>query len=134
MAVKGLNGTARIARKNERITFQKNAVTVDRYGNHMSVWTDYFNCSAYASTYEAKEDGNEVISEERSVAFEVRWCPELSMVTSTGYRIIFHEEAYDIQSVDMMNYQRQAIRFICKREKRRGHDQGNGEQEQNDGA
>ena len=41
MAVKGLNGTARIARKNERITFQKNAVTVDRYGNHMSVWTDY---------------------------------------------------------------------------------------------
>ena len=118
MAVNATRNAARISRKNERITFQKNSVTVDRYGNHINTWTDYFNCSSYASTYEAKEDGNEVISEERSITFEARWCPELSMVTSTGYRIIFHEDAYDIQSVDMMNYQRQAIRFICKREKR----------------
>ena len=26
------------------VTFQKNAVTVDKYGNHKTGWTDYFSC------------------------------------------------------------------------------------------
>ena len=109
---------ARISRRNERITFQENLVTIDRYKNHVSEWSDYFSCYAYADTYQDSEDGNEVISEDRRITFETRYCPELSTVTSTGYRIIFRGEPYNILSVDMMNYQRQTIRFSCKREKR----------------
>ena len=107
-----------VAHKNVRITFQKNSVVVDEYRNHLQEWTDYFSCYAYASTYAAQESGNEVITEERSVTFHVRYCPELARVTSTGYRIIFTDEAYDIESVDMMNYQKEEIRIKCRRLKR----------------
>ena len=57
----------RIARKNERITFQQNEVYSDKYKNRLQQWTDYFTCSAYASTYAAQEDGDVVTSEERSI-------------------------------------------------------------------
>ena len=70
------------------------------------------------STYSANEGGDEVITEERSVIFETRFCPELAEVTSTGYRIMFHGERYNIVSVDTMNYSRKSIRFVCRREKR----------------
>ena len=109
--------TGRIARKNERITFQKNEVYSDKYRNRMQQWTDYFSCSAYANTFAANENGDEVITEERTVSFETRWCPELAAVTSTGWRIVFRDVNYNILSVDQMNYQRQTIRFTCRREK-----------------
>ena len=107
-----------IAAMRVRITFQKNAVTVDKYGNHKNGWTDYFSCWAYASTYTANEDGDVVVSEEESITFQVRYCPELAAVTSTGYRILFHDTVYNIRSVDRMNYQKQEIRFACRKEKR----------------
>lgn len=115
-----------IARFNERITIQKNTVQVDRYGNHTNVWEDYFSCSAYASTYTREEEGDAVVSDERSISFEVRYCSELSDITSTNYRIIFHGDAYNIASVDMMNYQRRTIRLLCRKEKRGGAN-GNGQ-------
>ena len=57
-------------------------------------------------------------AEEKSVTFECRWCPELDAVTSTGFRILFRDEHYNILSVDPMNYQKQAVRFTCRKEKR----------------
>ena len=103
---------------NERITFQKNSVVVDAIGNHKNVWEDYFSCYAYASTYEKAESVSEVTTEERSVAFSCRYCSELACVSSTGYRILFHDEIYNIQSVDMMNYQRKELKFKAAREVR----------------
>ena len=113
-----LTKTARIARRNERITFQKNSITVDRYKNHVQEWADYFSCYAYPNTYTTQEGGDAVTSEERSITFHVRYCSELAEVTSTGYRIVFRGEKYNIISVDMMNYQKQEIRFSCRKEKR----------------
>ena len=113
-----MNPVARIARRGERITFQHNEIYSDQYRNHLQRWTDYFTCYAYASTFAKDESGNEVILEERSITFECRFCPELSIVTSTGYRIIFHDEQYDIKSIDMMNYQKQTIKFVCQRHNR----------------
>ena len=113
-----ITSTGRIARKNERITFQRNETYSDKYKNRLQRWTDYFTCSAYANTYTAQENGDKVTSEERSVSFETRWCPELAVVTSTGFRILFHEETYNILSVDPMNYQKESIRFMCRKEKR----------------
>ena len=114
--------TGRIARRNCRITFQQRTVAVDQYKNHTSTWTDYFTCSAYAdtqgsTTQSAQESGNAVVSEKKNVTFECRWCPELETVNSTGFRILFGEEAYNILSVDPMNYQRKTIRFACCLEK-----------------
>ena len=108
----------KIGRMNERITFQKNDIVADQYKNRAPVWSDYFSCWAYASTYPANEDGDVVMSDEESITFQVRYCPELAAVTSTGYRIVFHDEVYNIRSVDRMNYQKQEIRFACRKEKR----------------
>ena len=113
-----LRNSARIARRNERITIQKNESYTDRYKNHVHAWTDYFSCFAYASTYAAEEDGDEVSYEERSITFEVRCCPEVAAITSTGYRIVFRGDNYDIESVDMMNYQNRTVRLKARREKR----------------
>lgn len=107
-----------IARMNERITFQKNSVAVDAVGNHRNVWEDYFSCFTYASTYAANESEGEVSAEQRSVTFCCRYCSELACVSSTGYRILFGGDIYNIQSVDMMNYQREELRFHAVREVR----------------
>jgi SPP1 family predicted phage head-tail adaptor len=107
-----------IARMNERITIEKNSVVVDKIGNHISQWTDFFSCYTYASTYEADESGDEVVNENRSVVFSVRWCRETAAVTSTGFRIRFHGDVYNIGSVDPMNYQRKEIKFHCRKEAR----------------
>ena len=113
-----LKETGRIARMGERITIQKNESYTDKYKNHLHSWTDYFSCAAYASTYVADEDGDEVSYEERSITFEVRYCPEIAAITSTGYRIAFRDEFYDIESVDLMNYQKKTVRIKARREKR----------------
>lgn len=109
--------TGRAARKNERVTFEKNEIYSDKYKNRLQRWTEYFSCYAYADTYTAGEDGDAVTNEERSITFETRYCPELAAVTSTEYRIVFRGGNYNILSVDMMNYQKRIIRFSCRKEK-----------------
>ena len=110
-----------IARFNERITIQKNSVVVDKYGNHKDTWEDYFSCFAYASTYQCdRESETEITSEQRTINFEVRYCPELANLDSKHYRVTFHGDSCDIQTVDLMNYQKKTIRIVCKLEKKGG--------------
>lgn len=107
-----------IAKLNERITVEKNTVVTDSIGNHKNTWAPYFSCYAYASTYQTEEAEDATASEERVVTFTVRWCSEAARITSTGYRVKFRGEAYDIESVDLMNYGKKEIRMKCRREKR----------------
>ena len=108
----------KIARFNEKITFQKNTVYEDRYKNQRTRWEDYFTCHAYASTFTGEEDEGEVTYENRTVTFETRYCSELACVTSIGFRIWFKGDAYDIEYVDHMNYQNQILKFKARREVR----------------
>lgn len=117
-----MKDTARITRKNVRIMFQKSEAVVDKYQNHINRWRDYFLCFAYANTYTEQESGDEVTYENRSITFETRYCPELASITSTGYRILFNSEAYNIISIDMMNYQNESIKFTCRKEKRQSRE------------
>lgn len=107
-----------IGKMNERITFEKCVAVKDKVGNHVNTWEEYYSCFAYASTYQAEENPGEVTTEERSVSFSVRYCSELKNLSSTGFRIRFHDEIYNIRSVDMMNYQRREIKLLCRREAR----------------
>ena len=99
----------------ERITFQKNCTSVDRYGNHVNGWQDYFTCSSHVDTWQKDESGDEVVKGVTQVTFICRYCPELAAVTSTGYRVLFRGQAYDILSVDPMNYDKNTIRFKAER-------------------
>ena len=111
----------KIARFNERIVIQKNEVVTDKYGNHKNTWTDFYSCFAYASTYQYdKENEAAVTTEERTINFEVRYCGELKDLDSTHFRVAFHGDNYDIQTVDFMNYQKKTIRIVCKLQKKGG--------------
>ena len=82
---------------------------------HLSTWTDYYSCYAYASTYQSDREREEAITtEERTISFEVRYCAELRNLDSTHFRVVFHGDLYDIETVDFMNYQKKTIRIMCK--------------------
>ena len=111
----------KIARFNERIVIQKNEVVTDKYGNHKNIWTDFYTCFTYASTYQYdKENEAATTTEERTINFDVRYCGELKDLDSTHFWVAFHGDSYDIQTVDFMNYQKKTIRIVCKLQKKGG--------------
>ena len=111
----------KIARFNERIVIQKNEVVTDKYGNHKNIWTDFYTCFTYASTYQYdKENEAATTTEERTINFDVRYCGELKDLDSTHFRVAFHGDSYDIKTVDFMNYQKKTIRIVCKLQKKGG--------------
>lgn len=84
-------------------------------------WID--SVYAYASTYQAQEEEGEVTAEQKSVVFTVRWCSETRGLTSTGFRIRFREQLYNIESVDPMNYQKKILKIHCRLERRQPDEQ-----------
>ncbi len=115
----------RISSLSERVTFEKNSVTIDDYGNHINSWEEYFSCAAYvaASSYKSKESEQAgVVASDDGLELSVRYCSELSGLDSTHYRVFFRGERYNITSVDMMGYGREGIKVSC--EKERGQSDG----------
>ncbi len=108
-----------IGKMTERIMFQKGDTVIDENANHRVAWTDYYECFAYAYTYQASEK-NETgrTIPNHTIEFTTRWCPELNDLDTTKYRIVFHEKNYDISSADMMNYDNKSIKFVCTNEER----------------
>ena len=107
-----------IDKLNERLTIEKSKAYTDKAGNHRNTWEEYLTCFTHASTYEAQESGDEVRQENRSIVFTVRWCRETAAVTSTGYRIRFRGDVFNILSADPMNYQKKEIRLYCRKAER----------------
>ena len=109
----------KISLMNERITFEKNSVVKDKVGNHRNVWEEYFSCFCYAgsSGYKQKESEEAgVIQSEDTLVFSVRYCSELAGITTTNFRIRFHGDVYNIQSIDHMNYQKKSLKITAKKE------------------
>lgn len=104
---------------NVRIRIQKNTVTVDRIGNHINEWKDHYICHATVGS----EGGSEkavagLIVDDSDIAFTVRFCKKTEEVESIGYRIVFQDELYDIESVDHMNYKKKCVKFKCRKVRR----------------
>jgi len=106
---------SKIARFNARITFQRQEVHEDQYGNHTNEWSDFYSCAAYAATFTRQDnEGNAVIHEDGVITFEVRYCPELRNLDPTQTRVIFDGDYYDIETADLMNYRLECIRIRCR--------------------
>lgn len=109
----------KVALLNEKILIQRTVVTSDEIGNRKNVWEDYFSCFATISgeggdeQLEAGQNLNRV-----NVSFTVRWCSALSDIDTTGYRIVFHGEIYNILAVDHMNYKKKSLKFKCQKVRR----------------
>lgn len=112
-----------IAAMRVRVTFQKNTIVSDKYGNRKQTWTDYFSCYATAGsnngisgTGTGSESTGVVIRSEESLSFTCRWCEALAAVTSTGYRIVCEGKTYNITYVNPMGFKHNSIKFSCELE------------------
>ena len=108
-----------IAAMNVRITFQKQDVVVDEIGNRSNEWTDYYSCFATISNSSGKTDteseGAGTTLDELDIGFTVRFCQKTFAVNSTGYRIIWNGEVYNIVKVDYLNMKKRGLKFRCRK-------------------
>ena len=108
-----------IALMNVRIEVQKNIVVTDRYGNHKNTWEPYLFCYATISgdTPQENTEAGLVIDDSR-IDFTIRWFAASSVISSTGYRVLFRDEIYDILGVNHMNCKNKAIKLLCRKVRR----------------
>lgn len=104
---------------NVRIFISQNAVVTDAIGNHKNVWSAYYTCHATVSAEAGKEatDAGLVVDDSK-VDFTIRWCQKAAAITSTGFRVEFNGELYDITAIDHMNYKRKSIKLCCQKVRR----------------
>ena len=103
-----------IAAMNERIMFQRHIVNVDDIGNHINTWSDYFTCWASVKSSKLnvneKDEAAQTLEQER-LDFTIRYCSQVSEITSTEYRIIFRERIYNIDRVDKGDFKKEMLKI-----------------------
>ncbi len=97
-----------------RINIQKNEAVTDQYGNHKSIWQDYFSCWATAvtsvlSTKEEESAGHTVEADRLDLT--VRWSSETAIVNSKQYRVLIGDRIYNILSIDEMGFRYSSRKF-----------------------
>ena len=90
-----------------RITIQKNETVVDKYGNHKSIWTDFFTCWASAvtsglSASEKESAGHTTEADKLDIT--VRYSTETAASNSKQYRGLLAGRIYNILSIDEMGF------------------------------
>lgn len=105
-----------IALLNVKITIQKNTVTVDKIGNHKNKWTDYYSCYATVSGESPSEntDAGTVVDNSK-IDFTVRYCSLVSKIDSTGYRVVYDSEIYNILGIDHKNFKKRLVKLKCQK-------------------
>lgn len=94
-------------------------MVADAIGNRKNEWQPYYTCYATVSAEGGKEmtDAGMVV-DDSTIDFTIRWCRQSAAITSTGYRVQFQDELYDILSVDHMNFKRKGIKLHCQKVRR----------------
>ena len=104
---------------NVRIFISKNEVVTDSIGNRKNLWTEYYTCYATISAEAGKEETDAgLLVDDSKVDFTIRWCKKTAAITSTGFRVKFGGELYDITAVAHMNYKRKSIKLCCQKARR----------------
>lgn len=108
-----------IAALRVKIMFQRQEAVADSIGNHENRWEDYFACRATVGGEGGIEKAVAGLTvEDADISFTVRFCRVAAAVTSTGFRIVFCGELYDILGVDHLNYKKRALKFKCRKMRR----------------
>lgn len=108
-----------IAAMNVRITIQKNAVITNKIGNRTNIWTDYYSCFATISDSMGKSNAEKAVAglivDTSDISFTVRYCQKAMAVTTTGYRVLWNGETYNIIKIDHLNMKKHALNFKCEK-------------------
>lgn len=97
-----------------RITIQKNNTVTDKYGNHKSVWLDYFTCWATAVTSGLSSSEDETAGhtvETDRLDMTVRYSSETAAVNSKQYRVLLGGRIYNILGIDEMGFKHNSRKF-----------------------
>lgn len=109
----------KVALLNEKILIQKAFVSSDAIGNRKNTWEDYHSCFATISGEGGPEKNAAGMTVDVSdIVFTIRWCKKVSELESTGYRVVFHDEIYNILVIDHMNYKKKSIKLKCQKVRR----------------
>jgi len=109
----------KISLLNEKIMIQKSVVQSDSIGNRKNIWQDYYSCYATIGGEGGRENAEAGQTVDgATVTFSVRYCNQLVDIMSTGFRIMFRGEIYNILSVDHMNYKKKSLKFRCEKVRR----------------
>ena len=104
---------------NVKITVQKSTVTVDEIGNHKAEWQDFYTCFATAGNEAPSENtAAGTVVDNSKIDFTVRWCKSVSEVDSTGYRVKYDGEIYNILGIDHMNFKKKSVKLKCQKVRR----------------
>ncbi|HEK9982072.1 TPA: phage head closure protein [Streptococcus equi subsp. zooepidemicus] len=104
---------------NERILIEKSRVEIDKIGNHKNVWAKYYSCYATISSESPQEETSSgAIWDESKIDFTIRYSKEISVLSSIGHRVIFHNSIYEIEGIDHMNYKKKSMKLHCRRVER----------------
>ncbi len=108
-----------IALLNVRIVVQANSVVTDGYGNRTNTWMPYLSSYATISGETPKEvtEAGQIVDDGR-IDFTLRWCAAASVITTTGFRVLYRDELYNIIGVDHMNGKRKSVKLLCRKERR----------------
>lgn len=108
-----------VAAMNERVLFQRCEAVSDKIGNRRNVWAAYFSCFSTISDSQGKSSGEEYAAGQTTdyadISFTVRFCKKMSVVTSTGYRVLWRGEIYNIVKIDHLNMKKHALKFRCEK-------------------
>lgn len=104
---------------NVRIRLLQNAVLVDEIGNHKNSWQEYYSCYATVSAEGGTEETAAAQTVEAdTIDFTLRYCRKTAALTSTGFRVEFAGELYDITAIDHMNFKRKCVKLHCQKVRR----------------
>ena len=104
---------------NQKITVQKNTVTVDEIGNHINAWADFYACHATVSGESPSEStATGTVVDNTKADFTVRWCKAVSQVTPDGFRIRYADEIYNILGIDHRNFRKKSVKLKCQKARR----------------
>ena len=102
-----------------RITIQQSIVTKDAIGNHLTDWTDIHTCFAYANLASGKEyqAAGQTLNGD-TLVFTIRWCDRLRNLDTTGFRIKFEGNIYNITCVDDVRFRHERLKLTAEKVRR----------------
>ncbi|MCP1638608.1 SPP1 family predicted phage head-tail adaptor [Streptococcus gallinaceus] len=101
---------------NERITILKSMVKVDEIGNHSNEWKEVYTCFATISNESSQETTDHgVIYDDSKIDFTIRYASEVATLSSTGYRVRFNNQLYNLMGIDHMSYKKKSVKLHCQR-------------------
>ena len=96
----------------EPVTIEKSGYTEDEIGNQVPVWAEYYRGYAYMNNLSGTEYWEAAQTQAQNpVMFIMRFHPLLSAMNTREYRLMHRGKAYNITSIDNVQYKNETVKI-----------------------